>query len=170
MYNHLEKSDFNDVGKFHARFDLPNVTYGGVGPQEIDPELLRFRLNFLLEELQELMDATNMTWSRDPGELSIVHCDPGEEAEVDHAQAFDALLDLVYVAHGTAHLLGYPWREGWDLVQRANMSKVRAQKDGSDSKRGSSFDVVKPEGWTPPDIEGLLRDYGWSINNKENDQ
>lgn len=43
------------------------------------------------------------------------------------------------------------------------MSKVRAQKDGSDSARGSSFDVVKPEGWVAPDIGGLLGECGWGI-------
>jgi hypothetical protein len=65
------------------------------------------------------------------------------------------------VVFGTAHLNGYPWQEGWDLVQQANITKERAAADGSNSKRGSSFDVVKPEGWTAPDINGLLLKKGW---------
>lgn len=101
---------------------------------------MAFRIKFLEEELQEFKDAY---------------------AEGDHAGMFDALLDLVYVAHGTAHLQGYPWVQGWALVQAANMAKVRAQPDGSNSKRGSGWDVVKPEGWTAPDIAQLLTEYGW---------
>lgn len=41
------------------------------------------------------------------------------------------------------------WDELWVDVQRANMSKERALKAG-DSKRGSTWDVIKPEGWVPP--------------------
>jgi len=36
------------------------------------------------------------------------------------------------------------------------MKKVRAATDGSDSKRGSSLDVVKPEGWIAPDLSDLV--------------
>jgi hypothetical protein len=43
------------------------------------------------------------------------------------------------------------------------MKKVRAAKDGSDSVRGSAWDVVKPPGWTAPDIESVLRDWGFKI-------
>lgn len=159
-------NDFDDVGDFHRKFGLPVVICEGdvsdeqPGPREVDPELLLMRANFLLEELMEFMEACDLTWAG-TGQITIVHADPGEEAEVDHGQAFDALIDLVYVAMGTAHLFGYPWHHGWRLVQNANMAKVRAQADASDSKRGSSYDVVKPPGWTPPDIEGLLRYYGW---------
>jgi len=47
------------------------------------------------------------------------------------------------------------WDEFWADVQRANMSKERATK-ASDSKRGSTFDVIKPAGWKAPDTEGIL--------------
>ena len=77
---------------------------------------------------------------------------------------FDALIDLVYVALGTAHILNLPWEAGWDQVQRANMAKVRAAKDGSDSKRGSGWDVVKPDGWRAPDLEAVLQSMGWTAD------
>ena len=140
MSNRPDYSDFGEVGQFHTKFGLP-VSQGT--PRTVDPEVLEFRIKFLREELDEFEAGAK---------------------EGDHAQMFDALLDLVYVALGTAHYFGYPWHEGWRLVQCANMSKVRAQADGSDSKRGSSFDVVKPPGWTPPDIEKLLRTNGWDTN------
>jgi predicted HAD superfamily Cof-like phosphohydrolase len=126
--------NFRDVGDFHEKFGL-HRSDKQPGIQQIDHELLEFRTKFMQEELDEFIEAVEAG---------------------DHAKAFDALLDLTYVVMGTAHLAGYPWQAGWQLVQQANMAKVRAKPDGSDSKRGSSWDVVKPEGWTPPDIEGLL--------------
>jgi predicted HAD superfamily Cof-like phosphohydrolase len=132
-------TEYDDVGEFHKKFGLPAFDKG---PKEWDEDLLEFRFLFMQEELAEFRMAM---------------------MNRDHAGMFDALLDLVYVACGTAHLQGYPWHEGWERVQRANMAKVRAAKDGSDSKRGSAWDVVKPEGWTAPDIEGLLRLYDFDV-------
>lgn len=134
-------SNFDAVGDFHQKFGLPNVTYGGVKPTLIAPsELMLFRLKFLQEELIE----TTMAM-----------------AEGDLPKAADGLVDLVYVALGTAHLMGLPWEEIFDEVQRSNMAKERAQPDGSNSTRGSSFDVIKPDGWRPPDIASILRRHGW---------
>jgi predicted HAD superfamily Cof-like phosphohydrolase len=48
------------------------------------------------------------------------------------------------------------WDELWTDVQRANMSKVRAEK-ASDSKRGSQWDVVKPAGWVPPQTDAIMK-------------
>ena len=131
-------TNFDDVGDFHEKFGLDNVTHRGAGERVFNPELMEFRIKFLHEELQEFEDATVTRNAED---------------------MFDALLDLVYVAMGTAHLLGFPWQAGWDEVQRANMTKVRAQADGSNSRRLSSFDVVKPPGWTPPRIGEVLMRY-----------
>lgn len=50
------------------------------------------------------------------------------------------------------------WDELWTDVQRANMSKVRAEK-ASDSKRGSQWDVVKPAGWIPPQTDEIIKKY-----------
>lgn len=141
-------TNFSDVGDFHRKFDLDTsdnygINLGGPGPRPINDDLMAFRHKFMQEELDEFMEG----WH-----------------EGDHAKMFDALIDLVYVAMGTAHLNGYPWEQGWLLVQAANMTKVRAAADGSDSKRGSSFDVVKPPNWKAPDIKSLLESYGWSMD------
>jgi predicted HAD superfamily Cof-like phosphohydrolase len=133
-------SDFDDVGEFHEKFGLPNVTHDGAGPREVPEGLLEFRRAFMQEELDEFVEGMD---------------------EGDHAKMFDALIDLVYVAMGTAHLQGYPWSEGWDLVQAANMQKVLGKKPGRESQEG--WDVTKPPGWTAPDIEGLLRNRRWDV-------
>jgi predicted HAD superfamily Cof-like phosphohydrolase len=160
MYDRPDYTNFDDVGRFHTKFGLA-VSDGR--PLHPDREVLEFRMKFLLEEVFEFIEAAGYeirTHSRESingDNLFLRMVSP----EVDHAKMFDALLDEAYVAFGTAHLLGYPWQEGWDRVQAANMAKVRAKADGSNSLRGSSFDVVKPEGWVAPDIAGLLRECGW---------
>lgn len=138
----MSLSNFDDVGEFHEKFGLDNTTHQDTGPRDVPDELIRFRIGFLVEELEEFISGA---------------------IDDDPEQMFDALLDLAYVVFGTAHLLGFPWQEGWEAVQKANMAKVRAAADGSDSKRGSSFDVVKPEGWTAPDIKAVLNKHGWAI-------
>jgi predicted HAD superfamily Cof-like phosphohydrolase len=67
----------------------------------------------------------------------------------------DALVDIVYVAMGTAYMMGLPWQQLWDEVQRSNMDKVRAS-DASQSKRKNSLDVVKPQGWVGPDLKRII--------------
>lgn len=132
-------SDFGQVGEFHRKFGLRHFFHGP--NKDPDRGMLEFRHKFLQEELDEFTEGVE---------------------QGDHAKMFDALLDLVYVAHGTAHLLGYPWPAGWAEVQRANMAKERASSaDDPRSKRGHELDVVKPEGWTPPDIEAVLRLHGF---------
>lgn len=135
------RSNFDDVGDFHERFGLDSVTHHGSGPRYVPVDLTDFRIAFMREEITEFEDAVT---------------------EQDAAKMFDALLDLVYVALGTAQLCGFPWQEGWDAVQRANMSKRRARPDGADSTRHSSWDVVKPPGWTPPAIDKILTVSGFN--------
>ena len=159
-------SNFIDVGTFHHRFGLDHVVRRDTdthevianepGPREIDTELLEFRIKFLAEELQEFAHAAGFSFEFD--------FKPNFGAVVDHPKAFDALLDLAYVVFGTAHLLGYPWQEGWARVQYANMQKERA--DGADDQRSTrkhTLDVVKPEGWEPPDIKAVLEAHGFVV-------
>lgn len=154
-------SNHEDVGEFHRKFDLRQTNDGDYGPAPQDRALLGFRLNFLLEELTELMEAVGAEFETDhDGDIRIFMTDDSDL--IDDAQAFDALLDLTYVAMGTAHLLGYPWQIGWNAVQNANMAKQRAAS-ADDSKRGSSFDVIKPPGWYPPNIQGILDQHGWRL-------
>ncbi len=136
-------SDFNDVGRFHKAFGLPfsdtEDRQRGFSPHLIKPDLIRFRLKFLHEEMLELIDA----YMRE-----------------DLSDISDALIDIVYVAMGTAHHHGLPWESLWNEVQQANMKKIRARSE-EESKRGSTYDVIKPLDWKPPDILGVLRRHGW---------
>ena len=123
-------SNYEDVCAFHEKFGLTH----NEGPHLLDRDTLAYRIKFLEEELFEFR-------------VSSVSDDLEGMA--------DALIDLVYVAMGTAYMMGLPWQDLWQEVQRANMSKVRASSK-EESKRGSSLDVVKPVGWKGPDIKGVL--------------
>jgi predicted HAD superfamily Cof-like phosphohydrolase len=118
-----------DILEFHRKFGLEPAQ----PPSFLDPEMQKFRSGFIREEADEYEEAI---------------------AEGDLEKAFDALIDLVYVAVGTAYLHGFRFAEGWSRVHGKNMEKIRAER-ADDSKRGTAYDVVKPEGWTPPDHRDL---------------
>jgi predicted HAD superfamily Cof-like phosphohydrolase len=128
-------TNFDDIADFHHRFALAHLD----GPRQLPHELQLFRIAFMQEELNEYMRAT---------------------LAEDLEKQVDALVDLVYVALGTAYLQGFEWQDHWNEVHRANMKKERAQSK-SQSVRSSTFDVVKPAGWTAPDHLKVFKTY-WS--------
>lgn len=120
-----------DVKEFQTKFDL------GPHPDEpvmLPPALLAQRLELLREELHEFELACALGGGRP-----------------DLAEQADALVDLVYVALGTAALMGLPWDRLWADVHRANMAKVRGM-----TKRGHANDVMKPVGWVGPQTAKIL--------------
>ena len=127
----LQETDFEKVGEFREKFNLPVSDEGCELP---DTATLIFMLGHLQEELTEMTKA-------------IGHRDPIEIA--------DATVDLVYVALGMAHVCNMPWKELFNEVHRTNMLKERATNPNQ-SKRGSTLDVIKPVFWQPPDIKGIV--------------
>ena len=93
----------------------------------------------------------------------------------------DGLADLVYVVAGTALALGIPLDKVWDEVQRSNMSKFpecdicggsgqlqdldntvsldcpECSGAGLVALRDDHGKIIKPDGWTPPDIASVLQ-------------
>jgi len=120
---------FNKIKEFHEKFGLE---YNG-DPRQLSAEMQKFRCKFLLEEITEYLMAT---------------------MDGDIVEQLDALVDIVYVALGTAYLQGFDFNEAFRRVHEQNMKKVRVEKP-SDSKRGTSFDVVKPPGWTHASLVDL---------------
>ena len=117
------------VQAFHEKFSLNT---GDGESQLLDSDTFEFRHDFLQEELNEFHLA---------------------QENKDLVGSFDALLDLVYVAYGTALMMNISpeqWNAGMAAVQSANISKVRAA-DANESKRGSTLDVIKPKDWIAPE-------------------
>jgi len=120
----------DDVAAFHRACDVPVVAT----PTVPDWGRTCLRADLIREEMQETIDAL---------------------AQKDIVALADGLADLIYVAVGTALEYGIPLDRVWDEVQRSNMSKVDSAT-GKVRKRADGK-VLKPEGWTPPDIAGVLR-------------
>ena len=120
-------SFYTDVRDFHIAFNQRVGDYPQL-PDEGD-RLLRKRL--LAEEYEEYMNA---------------------EFDNDIVEIADALADLIYIACGTAVSYGIPLDKVFAEVHRSNMSKL---VDGKPIYREDGK-VLKPEGWMPPDVEGVL--------------
>jgi predicted HAD superfamily Cof-like phosphohydrolase len=154
------RTNFQDVGDFHEKFGLPVAAE--TAPCVPDRSTLSFRIGFMAEELAEFCEAVGYYTASDELKVVIAGLRAGRLRQSvtscpDLCQALDALIDLNYVSCGTAHFMGLPFDEGWAEVQRANMSKERATsaKDPR-SVRGSALDVIKPEGFVPPNHEPAI--------------
>lgn len=121
------KKLMQDIVDFHVKY---GIEYDG--PVRLLPENLeQFRVNFMSEEAQEYANGVNL------------------------AEKLDAMIDLMYVIAGTAHLHGFTpedMQEAWDRVHDKNMRKVKGR---SEEGRHSS-DVVKPSDWTPPVFDDII--------------
>lgn len=113
----------------------------------------RFAKNYLagtVESLGEIVDDV----------CTILRTESGTPAV--HWLTIVSLLDqLIYVARLNVAVLGFTEAEyniAFETVHTANMSKVRTGL-ASNSKRGSSLDITKPPGWTPPDMHALVESF-----------
>lgn len=66
----------------------------------------------------------------------------------------DALADELYVVFGSAVSEGVDLQPVFDIVHATNLAKV----GGGETTYGK---ILKPPGWTPPDIAAELRRQGW---------
>ena len=131
-------NNFDSVKRMYLDFGLSSSTVQG--PVLITGDAAMFRVKAMIEELSEL----SLAYSHD-----------------DLPGIADALVDLVVFALGTAVLHNLPWEDLFKEVMRANMDKVPQFTDKKERNGVGSIDLIKPEGWKPPDIEAVLKDGGW---------
>ena len=122
------KNLLNDVADFHRACDVPVLS----SPTFV-PERVELRRSLLREECCETDEAMQR----------------GDLVEIA-----DGLADVIYVAVGAALEFGIPLDRVWAEVHRSNMAKVDPAT-GKVTKRDDGK-VLKPEGWTPPDVAGAL--------------
>lgn len=102
-------------------------------PQLPPPDRAALRMELIREEvLQELLPAM------EAGNLQEIA---------------DGIIDSIYVLVGAGLEYGLPLQALWDCVHEANMAKV----GGAQRADGK---ILRPEGWTPPDIAGVLEHDG----------
>ncbi len=115
--------------EFNEAFEIPKLDEPAIGSQE----LVELRIKLLIEEVQEYAEAART----------------GDLVEV-----LDALADIGYILAGTIinHGMQGIFDEAFDEVHRSNMAKL---VDGKVLRREDGK-VMKPEGWTPPQLARYL--------------
>jgi predicted HAD superfamily Cof-like phosphohydrolase len=122
------------------------------------------RLKLIAEEFDELLEALWPGGEHQTGESFVSNAvSYWLSARREHTETVadprpsnlpevaDALADLAFVTIGANDVWGIPGDAVWEEVCRANMAKLGGPKDPVTGK------ALKPAGWTPPDIEGVLK-------------
>lgn len=112
---------FEQVKAFHIAMGQPVADK----PVTMDMHRQQQRFEYMAEELQEFIDATDL---------------------VDQA---DAMIDLIYLATGTLVELGIKPEPLFDIVQNANMSKL--WEDGKARLHPDTGKVIKPPTFVRPE-------------------
>lgn len=129
------------------------------GIPTLESRLLRVKL--IAEELSEFAKASEIHCAiRIGGEFfsyNHTYAPHGMDAEpVPVVDAADALADLLYVVYGAAVAWGIKIDPVFGAVHNANMDKFAP---GSYARPDGKW--MKPSGWEPPDIPGVLAAQGW---------
>lgn len=152
---------YTQVRQFHIKFGMP-IAYT---PKMIAEERLRFRLNLIMEEVLELMDACfdapttvlaqKQEWQELIKKLRV-------KLDIDLPEVVDALGDIDYLVEGTRAELGVHGGPIAAEIQRANMDKVPGVVGDRYGGAGAALiRPMKPPGWVGPDIPLRLRQQGW---------
>lgn len=124
------------IRAFHVKFKIPSHDEPkGLSLTENGGEMGKFRVNRLKEEVREYEEAFQ---------------------KQDMEGQLDALVDLVYIAIGTAYISGFHFAEAFRRVHEANMKKLRAER-AEDSRHGTTYDIIKPADWIPADLSDLAQ-------------
>ncbi len=76
-------------------------------------------------------------------------------AEGDKVEILDALEDIMVVTAGAMHSAGFDGEGGWKEVMRTNFAKI--DKETGKVRKREDGKVLKPTGWTPPDLNPFLK-------------
>ena len=73
----------------------------------------------------------------------------------DRIEQLDALTDILVVTIGTIHSMGADAEGAWKEVMRTNFAKI--DKDTGKVRKREDGKVLKPLGWTPPDLKPFVK-------------
>jgi predicted HAD superfamily Cof-like phosphohydrolase len=141
-------------------------------------EIASLRVSLIEEEIKETLNAIRYLHEVN------VRGFKADEREALIAEIADGVADSIVVLIGTALAYGIPLQKVWDEVHRSNMNKVvercpvcleyvldNEEFDEKDCTRcnGKGYiprqvnkrndgKILKPEGWTPPAIEQIIKE------------
>jgi predicted HAD superfamily Cof-like phosphohydrolase len=70
-------------------------------------------------------------------------------------ESLDALIDIIVVTVGAIHSLGADAESAWKEVMRTNFAKI--DSDTGKVRKREDGKVLKPLGWTPPNLAQFIR-------------
>ncbi len=73
----------------------------------------------------------------------------------DRVEQLDALIDILVVTIGAIHSMGADGEGAWKEVMRTNFAKI--DKETGKVRKREDGKVLKPVGWTPPDLKPFLK-------------
>ena len=114
--------EWNMVKEFHIAANHPTSDR----PIFLPKKRLMRRIKWMLEEIDELKDASNIY------------------------EQVDALIDLIYFALGTLVEMGVPPKDFFKIVHQTNMQKIKPDSKVITGKDGK---ILKPKDWVGPQEE-----------------
>ena len=72
----------------------------------------------------------------------------------DQLETLDALIDILVVTIGAVHSMGADGEGAWREVMNTNFAKI--DKETGKVRKREDGKVLKPVGWTPPDLKPFL--------------
>jgi predicted HAD superfamily Cof-like phosphohydrolase len=91
--------------------------------------------------------------------LKLIEEEGDELAEAiaahDQVETLDALIDILVVTIGAIHSAGFDAEGAWKEVMATNFAKI--DKETGKVRKREDGKVLKPIGWTPPDLTPFLR-------------
>ncbi len=100
-------------------------------------------LSLIKEEYNELLVAQGIDLK------TMEQVSPADPVEV-----LDALIDILVVTIGAIHSMGADAEGAWKEVMRTNFAKI--DKDTGKVRKREDGKVLKPVGWTPPELNNYL--------------
>lgn len=73
----------------------------------------------------------------------------------DHVEQLDALIDILVVTIGAIHSAGFDAEGAWKEVMRTNFAKI--DKETGKVRKREDGKVLKPVGWTPPELAPYVK-------------
>lgn len=75
-------------------------------------------------------------------------------SQQNKVEQLDALVDILVVTIGAIHSMGADAEGAWKEVMRTNFVKI--DRDTGKVRKREDGKVLKPQGWTPPDLKPYL--------------
>jgi len=91
----------------------------------------------------------------------LIHEEFNEEFKLavennDRVEQLDALIDILVVTIGALHSGGFDVEGAWKEVMKTNFAKI--DKETGKVRKREDGKVLKPVGWTPPNLAPFVKD------------